>query len=47
VPLRTDHMKYKDEMHWGRVDEGSHDLNEIELDPNLVRAAKHAADISF
>jgi hypothetical protein len=47
VPLRADHMKYKDEMHWGRVDEGSHDLNEIELDPDLVRAAEHAADVSF
>src|SRR5882762_7026256 len=27
VPLRPDHMKYKDEMHWGMVDEDGHYSN--------------------
>jgi len=39
VPLRPDYMKYKDEVRWGRTDKDRNAPNEIELNPDWVRAA--------
>ncbi|KIM74828.1 hypothetical protein PILCRDRAFT_827891 [Piloderma croceum F 1598] len=37
-------MRYKDELHWGRVGKGCDDGNEIELDPDLVRVVEAAPE---
>jgi hypothetical protein len=37
-------MKYKDEVR-GRVDKGYNDVNEIELDPDLVRVVEAAPEV--
>lgn len=44
VSLNPDCMKYKDEVR-GRVDKGYNDVNEIELDPDLVRVVEAAPEV--
>jgi hypothetical protein len=39
-------MKYKDEMHWGKVDKGPNAPSEIYLNPDLVRAVEEAPSVS-
>jgi hypothetical protein len=45
VPLCPSYMKYKDEVHWGRVDKDYNAPNSIELNPDLVRAVEDAPDV--
>ncbi|KIM77720.1 hypothetical protein PILCRDRAFT_825164 [Piloderma croceum F 1598] len=46
VPLCPSYMKYKDEVRWGRVDKDCNAPNNIELNPDLVRAVEDAPDHS-
>jgi hypothetical protein len=46
VPLNPGYMKYKDEIHWGRVEKDLGAPNEIELCPDLVRAVEAAPLVS-
>jgi hypothetical protein len=40
-------MRYKDELHWGKVGRGCDDGNEIELDSNLVRVVETVPEVRF
>jgi len=47
MPMNPEFMRYKDELHWGRVGKGHDDGNEIELDPGLVRVVEAAPEVRF